>query len=44
MSLAWENTSDETQQFSVDPVINSKIKSAVAGLQPSIQKYSLEVR
>jgi site-specific recombinase XerD len=42
MSLAWENTSDETQQSSADSIINSKIKSAVAGLQPSIQKYFLE--
>jgi hypothetical protein len=43
MSIAWENTTtNETQEFSIDPVINRKIKSAVEGLQPSIQKYFLE--
>ena len=43
MSIAWENTTtNETQEFSIYPVINRKIKSAVEGLQPSIQKYFLE--
>jgi hypothetical protein len=43
MSIARENTStNETQEFSIDPVINRKIKSAIEGLQPSIQKYFLE--
>lgn len=43
MSIAWESTNiTETQEFSIDPVINHKIKSAVEGLQPSIQKYFLE--
>jgi integrase/recombinase XerD len=44
MSIAWENvtTRQETQQFSADTTINSKIKLAVAGLQPSIQKLILE--
>jgi hypothetical protein len=43
MSIAWENTTtNETQEFSIDLVINRKIKSAVEGLQPSIQKYFLE--
>jgi hypothetical protein len=43
MSIAWENTTtNETQEFSIDHVINRKIKSAVEDLQPSIQKYFLE--
>lgn len=43
MSIAWESTIiTETQEFSIGPVINRKIKSAVEGLQPSIQKYFLE--
>jgi hypothetical protein len=44
MSVAWEeNTAaiNETQQFSVDPVTNLKVKTAVAGLQLSIQRYLL---
>jgi hypothetical protein len=41
MSIAWENTV-ETQQFSTDPVINNKIKKAVTGLLPCIQKIFLE--
>jgi hypothetical protein len=37
MSIAWENTTtNETQEFSIDPVINRKIKSAVEGLQPKV--------
>jgi Phage integrase, N-terminal SAM-like domain len=44
LCIAWENAlaDAETQQFSADPTINSKIKLAVAGLQPSIQKLFLE--
>ena len=41
MSITWENTA-ETQEFSADPIINRKIKTAVAGLQKSIQNYFLE--
>jgi hypothetical protein len=38
MSIAWENNTSalETQEFSIDPIINQKIKSAVQGLQKSI--------
>jgi|SRR5919109_30764 hypothetical protein len=43
MSITWENTTaNETQHFSIDPVINRKIKTAVQGLQKSIQNYFLE--
>jgi hypothetical protein len=41
MSIAWEN-SVETQQFSIDPIINQKVKTAAQGLQKSIQNYFLE--
>ena len=41
MSITWENTA-ETQEFSADPIINRKIKTAAAGLQKSIQNYFLE--
>jgi len=40
MSITWENTA-ETQEFSADPIINRKIKTAAAGLQKSIQNYFL---
>jgi integrase len=38
MSIAWENTVDETasaetQQFSADPIIDKKIRTAVAGIK-----------
>lgn len=46
MSIAWEEdntiTTIETQEFSIDPIINRKIKTAVHGLQKSIQNYFLE--
>ncbi|MFL6490096.1 MAG: hypothetical protein ACJ70M_01185 [Nitrososphaera sp.] len=46
MSIAWEEnntiTTIETQEFSIDPIINRKIKTAVNGLQKSIQNYFLE--
>jgi integrase len=43
MSIAWEEKSSETQQFSADPIVNDKIKLAVVGLwQPSIQNLFLE--
>lgn len=46
MSIAWEENNNtivlETQAFSIDPIINQKIKSAVQGLQKSIQNYFLE--
>jgi hypothetical protein len=44
MSIAWENntTALETQEFSIDPIINQKIKSAVQGLQKSVQNYFME--
>jgi integrase len=42
MSIAWESTKIETQQFSADPFINDKVKLAVAGLwQPCIQNLFL---
>jgi hypothetical protein len=41
MSITWENTA-ETQEFSADPIINRKIKTAAAGLQKSIQNYFLD--
>lgn len=41
MSIAWENTV-ETLEFSSDPTINQKIKSAVTGLQKNVQKMFLE--
>jgi hypothetical protein len=37
MSIAWEENNHttllETQEFSIDPIINQKIKTAVEGLQ-----------
>jgi hypothetical protein len=46
MSIAWEEnntiTTTETQEFSPDPIINRNIKTAVHGLQKSIQNYFLE--
>jgi hypothetical protein len=43
MSIAWENnTTNETQEFSIDPLINRKIKTAVQALQKSVQNYFLE--
>lgn len=45
MSIAWESTTKpvETQQFSANPIINDKIKSALTGLhQPSVQNLFLE--
>jgi hypothetical protein len=44
MSIAWEqnNTINETQEFSIDPIINRKIKAAGCSLQKSIQNYFLE--
>jgi hypothetical protein len=41
MSIAWENRT-ETQEFSIDPIINRKIKTAAQALQKSVQKYFLE--
>ena len=43
MSIARENTTTmKLRNFLQTPVINRKIKSAIEGLQPSIQKYFLE--
>ena len=46
MSIAWEENNNttllETQEFSIVPIINQKIKSAVQGLQKSIQNYFYE--
>src|SRR5918992_1066026 len=46
MSIAWEEnntiTTIETQEFSIDPAINQKAKTAVNGLQKSIQNYFME--
>lgn len=42
MSITWEHTANETQEFSIDPIIDQKIKTAVQGLQKSVQNYFLE--
>lgn len=39
MSISWENAVNETQEFSTDPIINKKVKTAVSGLQKTTQKY-----
>ena len=43
MSISWENAfvngKNETQEFSVNPVINKKVKIAVSGLKKTIQRY-----
>jgi Phage integrase, N-terminal SAM-like domain len=41
MSITWENT-PQTQEFSVVPIINQKVKTAAQGLQKSVQNYFLE--
>jgi hypothetical protein len=41
MSISWENAV-ETQEFTADPIINSKIKAVVAGLPKSIANLFLE--
>jgi hypothetical protein len=46
MSISWENTvengKNETQEFTADPTINSKIKAIVTGLPRSISNLFLE--
>jgi hypothetical protein len=46
MSISWENAvgnvKNETQEFTADPVINSKIKAVVSGLPRSISNLFLE--
>jgi site-specific recombinase XerD len=49
MSISWEQkensrttTITKTQQFSADPILNDKIKTAVVGLQRFVQNYFLE--
>jgi hypothetical protein len=50
LSIEWESLplrqgeggGEETQQFTADPILNNKIKSATAGLLPSIQKMFLD--
>ncbi len=45
MSIAWNEESKktvETLEFSSNPTINQKIKSAVTGLQKHVQKLFLE--
>ncbi len=45
MSITWESQQQQppqTQEFSVDPIINQKVKTAAQGLQKSIQNYFLE--
>ena len=44
MSIAWEenNTVNETQEFSIDPFINQKVKTGVKSLQKSMQNYFME--
>ncbi|MDQ3968389.1 MAG: hypothetical protein M3275_08355 [Thermoproteota archaeon] len=41
MSISWENAV-ETQEFTADPIINSKIKAIVTGLPRSILNLFLE--
>jgi hypothetical protein len=40
MSIAWENNTTETQEFSIDPIINRKIKAAVQGIQKAYKNTS----
>lgn len=46
MSISWENAvgnvKNETQEFTADPVINSKIKAVVSGLPRSMSNLFLE--
>ena len=44
MSISWENAvgKNETQQFTADPIVNSKIKTVVIGLPRSISNLFLE--
>jgi hypothetical protein len=45
MSISWENAvigKNETQKFSADPIMNSKIKAVVTGLPRSISNLFLE--
>jgi site-specific recombinase XerD len=47
MSISWENAvginnKNETQEFTADPTINSKIKAVVSGLPRSISNLFLE--
>lgn len=42
MGKITTTTTVETQEFSADPIINRKIKTAAAGLQKSIQNYFFE--
>ena len=45
MSISWENAvgnKNETQEFTADPIINSKIKTVVIGLPRSISNLFLE--
>jgi galactose-1-phosphate uridylyltransferase len=46
MSISWENAvengKNETQEFTADPIINSKIKAIVTGLPRSIANLFLE--
>src|SRR5918997_1168493 len=40
MSISWESTTlNETQEFSANPIINKKVKTAVSGLPRYVQKY-----
>jgi hypothetical protein len=44
MSISWENAvgKNETQEFTADPIVNSKIKAVVSGLPRSIANLFLE--
>jgi site-specific recombinase XerD len=41
--MGRRKNSTETQEFSADPIINDKIKTAAAGLQKCVQNYFLEL-
>ena len=42
MSISWENAVNETQQFTADPIVNSKIKAVVTWLPKSISNLFLD--
>lgn len=44
MSISWENAvgKNETQEFTADPIVNSKVKAIVTGLPRSISNLFLE--
>jgi hypothetical protein len=42
ISISWENAVNETQQFTADPIVNSKIKAVVTWLPKSISNLFLD--